>query len=73
MAILERVFDRRSATLHDDLAAFEGEVKAFEQRIAPASTVVQTRRTGHQLRVTILSADVRGSATTSSWIEPWKP
>lgn len=73
MAILERVFDRCSATLRDDLAAFEGEVKAFEQRIAPASTVVQTLRSGQQLRITILSADVRAGSNTSSWIEPWKP
>lgn len=73
MAILERVFDKRSKTVRDELAAFEHEVRAFEQRIAPASTIVRTQQDGRRLRVTVLSAEVRSTGGGTSWVEPWRP
>ncbi len=72
MAILERVFDKRSKTIRDELAAFEAELRSFEHRIAPASTVLHTRREGTRLRVTVLSAEVR-SSTGGNVVEAWRP
>lgn len=74
MAVIERVFDKRSKRVKQDLAAFQTELAAFEQRVAPAAIITRTKRDGPLLRITAISALVKQAPTSSSsWVEPWKP
>ncbi|MBE2251996.1 MAG: hypothetical protein IAE78_20845 [Myxococcus sp.] len=74
MAVIERVFDKRSPTVKQELATFQAELAAFEQRVSPASIITRAQREGNRLRITAISAQVKVPAHGgSSWVEPWKP
>lgn len=76
MPRLEKTFDRRSKTVKQDVAAFQRELAEFERSVAPAAIITRTRREGHLLHVSAMSAKLAAAPTASapsSWVEPWRP
>ncbi|MBL8923935.1 MAG: hypothetical protein JNJ54_34080 [Myxococcaceae bacterium] len=76
MARLEKTFDRRSKTVKQEVAAFQRELAEFERSVAPAAIITRTKRAGHLLHISAMSAQLATSpaATSSnSWVEPWRP
>lgn len=76
MPRLEKTFDRRSKTVKQDVAAFQRELAEFERSVAPNAIITRTKREGHLLHVSAMSAKFAAAPPTSapsSWVEPWKP
>jgi hypothetical protein len=74
MATLERTFDRNAPTLEQELAAFQSELMAFAQQVAPATLITRKSRTGSKYTITVMSGRVLVTVRSSNHtVEAWKP
>ncbi|MDX2008655.1 MAG: hypothetical protein SFW67_00610 [Myxococcaceae bacterium] len=74
MASLERTFDRKSPALEQELAAFQTELMAFAQQVAPATLITRKTRKGSRYTITVMSGRVlTATRSTSHTVEAWKP
>jgi hypothetical protein len=74
MATLERTFDRNAPTLEQELAAFQQELMAFAEQVAPATLITRKTRRGSRFTISVMSGRVlTATRSSNNTVEAWKP